>query len=217
MHGLPEAIVVEIDNAKWQADPALPQGHLLLRPVRRTWKLDLEGNINVTRTGFEMVPDFAGTAHSFTGATLEAASMDLLSLMTHATLAQALAAYCSLSRVRTADTAIITQPFSPALFRQGPQPGPHLLMQFHRERWDAEQLRDAWRQTMRHQTEARAPQASDEMGVDDPEKDTLVHRGKRGHPLERLRFRCCMCREERRRSNKAIMSPRIHPIPRKVQ
>ena len=38
----------------------------------------------------------------------------------------------SLSRVEMADNFLLAQPFQPMLFRQGPQPGPRLLIEFLR-------------------------------------------------------------------------------------
>ena len=53
-------------------------------------------------------------------------------------------AYINISRVEKADGLLIAQPFAPMLFRQGPLPGPTLLMEFLRGNLKEEDLQRAW-------------------------------------------------------------------------
>ena len=57
---------------------ALPPGVYPLKPVFRPWHLDKAGNNRIRRFGFQLVPDFSGTAHSYVGYTLKAALADCL-------------------------------------------------------------------------------------------------------------------------------------------
>ena len=51
---------------------ALPPGVYPLKPVFRPWHLDKAGNNRIRRFGFQLVPDFSGTAHSYVGYTCQA-------------------------------------------------------------------------------------------------------------------------------------------------
>ncbi len=53
--------------------------------------------------------------------------------------------YCILSRVQSADGLLIAQPYAPMLFRQGPLPGPHLLMEVLRGNLPGTELEAAWK------------------------------------------------------------------------
>ena len=126
----PLFLYVEIPGATWQFRKHLPKGVYPLKPVYRPWHLDKAGNNRIRRFGFQLVPDFSGTAHSYTGYTLEAALTDVLSWTTTPTREHMLRGYCTLSRTCTAETLLVMQPFAPMLFRQGELPGPHLMMEF---------------------------------------------------------------------------------------
>ena len=95
--------------------------------------------------GFQLVPDFSGTAHSYVGHTLKAASADCLAWDTTATRDHMLRAYCTMSRTCTAKTLLVMQPFAPMLFRQGELPGPHLMMEFWHGRLAAADVEAAWK------------------------------------------------------------------------
>jgi hypothetical protein len=69
---------------------------------------------------------------------------DCLGLADTPRLEDALKAYVSCSRVRKADDLLIVQPFHPALFMLGEQPGPTLLMSFQRGDLSPAELRAAW-------------------------------------------------------------------------
>jgi hypothetical protein len=45
----------------------------ILKPVRRLWYVDKGSTLGVSRFGFEILPDFGGTAHGYCGSTLQAA------------------------------------------------------------------------------------------------------------------------------------------------
>ena len=49
-----------------------------LKPVFTPWHLDKAGNNRIRRFGFQLVPDFSGTAHSYVGYILKAALADCL-------------------------------------------------------------------------------------------------------------------------------------------
>ena len=70
-----------------------------LRAVPKEWSLDGKGNVPITRYGFCIVPDFAGTAHYYCGATLKAAIGDLLHWWRTATKDDAQRAYIIKSRI----------------------------------------------------------------------------------------------------------------------
>ena len=94
----------------------------------RMWSLDAAGSMKVLRYGFNLVPDFGGTAHAYCGTTLDACIGDLLSWHQMPRREDALKAYIIKSRVRKAERLILAQPYSPHLFRQGVLIGPDLLL-----------------------------------------------------------------------------------------
>ena len=89
--------------------------------------MDGQGNVPITRYGFCIVPDFAGTAHYYCGTSLDAEIGDLLHWWRTPTKDDALKSYIIKSRVKQNENLLITQPYSPHLFRQGVLPGPDLL------------------------------------------------------------------------------------------
>ena len=101
-----------------------------VEPVTRSWSPDSAGNVQVNRRGFHVVPDFAGTIHSFVGATLLAAMLDCLHFSRTPGREDMLKGYLGISRVVDKEGLLIVQPYHPMLFRQGALPGPELLMQF---------------------------------------------------------------------------------------
>ena len=94
--------------------------------------------------GYPLVPSFSGTAHSFTGATLNRAIDDCLQLTNTPTRDDMTKSYVCLSRVRQAQDLLLAQPFSPALFRQGAIVGAQLLLQTLCGVLPEAQLRDEW-------------------------------------------------------------------------
>ena len=88
--------------------------------------------VKARRFGYSLVPDLAGTAHMYQGATLPAAVVHLLAVDHKPRMSDMMAAYVQSSRVRTKETLLIVEPFSPALLCQGPPAGPRILLQMLR-------------------------------------------------------------------------------------
>ena len=86
--------------------------------VTRSWSPDRAGNVHVYRKGFQCVPNFSGTIHSFVGASLDAAMLDCLHFAKTPTREDMLKAYLGISRVRTKEGLLIVQPYHPMLFRR---------------------------------------------------------------------------------------------------
>ena len=122
LEAFPQYLRIQLSNANSENNvPSLFD----LRPCRRTWR---DGNIEIHRTGFQLAPDFAGTAHQYCGATVGACKGDLLHWTMTPTLDSFLRAYIIRSRVKRADDMLIIQPYNPNLFRQPDLPGPTLLL-----------------------------------------------------------------------------------------
>ena len=166
----PRKLYVLIPDAKWKYSPSLPDGVYPLKPVFRPWHLDKAGKCRIRRFGFQLVPDFSGTAHSYVGYTLKAALADCLAWDATPTRDHMLRAYCTMSRTCTAKTLLVMQPFAPMLFRQGELPGPHLIMEFWRGHLAAEDVQDAWKTAESSQTKAKVR-------------------------LEEVLWPCCICKE----------------------
>ena len=136
---------------EWVVDAKLGKGVYPLKPVFRHWTRDKDGYAKVRRKGFQLVPDFSGTAHSYTGYTMDAAIADCLPWNRTTKREDMLRAYICVSRVRTADDVLIIQPYSPWLFRQGEVLGPHLLMEFWRGNLTEQQVARAWQRDKKKQ------------------------------------------------------------------
>ena len=95
----PRKLYVQIPGATWKYSNALPPGVYPLKPVFRPWHLDKAGKNRIRRFGFQLVPDFSGTAHSYVGYTLKAALADCLSWDATPTRDHMLRAYCTMSRM----------------------------------------------------------------------------------------------------------------------
>ena len=93
---------------------------------------------------------------------------DCLGLTDTPRLEDALKAYVSCSRVRTANDLVIVQPFHPALFMLGEQPGPTLLMSFQRGDLTQNELRAAWKEAERRQKALDAPTAGPQVSATRP-------------------------------------------------
>ena len=96
--------------------------------------LGVEQSTLVKRTGYTLLPDYACTAHMVQGMALTSALADCGDALDNPALKDMLAAYVALSRVRQADGLLLPRAFSRFLFRQGPPPGPHCLMNLLRAR-----------------------------------------------------------------------------------
>ena len=125
----PLRLLIEVPSA----NDKLPLTHgfkiYSLKLSVKQWCLDAGNKVRVRRFGFPLVPDFGGTAHAYCGDTVPAVLGDLMKWNHIPTLDNALRAYIIMSRVRDISNILLAQPYSPGLFRQGVQPGPHLLRQ----------------------------------------------------------------------------------------
>ena len=131
---LPACIYVQFEGATWRVHQNLPQGVFPLKAVKRTWTVNAQTEAKATRKGYQLLPDFACTAHMVQGTTLLALIADCGDVMDNPLLKDMLAAYVALSRVRAAHGLLLLRAFSRNLFRQGPPPGPHCLMKILRAR-----------------------------------------------------------------------------------
>ena len=118
---------------------------LRLKPEYKIWSRDKALNAKVRRKGFEVVPDFGGTAHAYCGESLEVATGDLLEWHRRPSHESMLRAYIIKSRVRDVANLLIVQPFSPVLFRQGVLPGPDLLLRRQRREITVKELKRLWK------------------------------------------------------------------------
>ena len=130
---LPKILFLQMETPLKKPYPGLPstlpENCFPMRPVNVWWILDAAENIDVQRRGFPIVPNFSTTIHSATGRTLDTAIVDLGNMVSKASFDFAMRGYIALSRVRKAHDLLLAQAFNPALFRQGPQPFPTLLLQ----------------------------------------------------------------------------------------
>ena len=98
-----------------------------VKVAKKTWFVDENRMcpvLRVSRTQTPVGPDYARTAYSTQGLTLDAAIVDLcFDENTDPTTA-----YIAMSRVRCADDILIMQAFNIDIFRQGIPIGPAMLM-----------------------------------------------------------------------------------------
>ena len=119
---------------------------LRLKPEYKIWSRDRALNARVRRKGFEVVPDFGGTAHAYCGENLKIATGDLLEWDRYPTLDSMLQAYIIKSRVSSVENLLIVQPYSLALFNQGVLPGPDLLLRKQRGEISLRELQRLWKE-----------------------------------------------------------------------
>ena len=141
----PKALLIEVPTANEQLQAVEGRKIYVLTMKVRTWSLDKHHTVFVKRYGFPLIPDFGGTAHAYCGDTLDAVIGDLLPWSQIPTLDLALRAYIIKSRVRDSSQLLLAQPYSPMLFRQGVQPGPHLLHEVLSGRLTPAEAEKAWK------------------------------------------------------------------------
>ena len=129
---LPRCLFLKVEGATWQIDAKLGPGVFPLFPVIRSWELNAETSAQIKRRGFTWVPDFASTAFMIQGATLKAGLADCGDVTDDVGSSEAMTEYVILSRLQSAAGLLLLRAFSPALFRQGEPPGPHVLLKFLR-------------------------------------------------------------------------------------
>ena len=122
----PTALLVKFDGAEWVLGDLDP-GVYPVKVQKKDWYVDSDSpkpKIKVTREQVGIGPDYARTAYSTQGLTLDAALVDLcFSDETNPTTA-----YVALSRVRGADDVLIIQDFDIEPFQQGIPVGPKWLL-----------------------------------------------------------------------------------------
>ena len=128
----PKAPIVEFANAEWILEGMCEAGTYLVKVAKKAWFVDENRMcpvLRVSRTQTPVGPDYARTAYSTQGLTLDAAIVDLcFDENTHPTTA-----YIAMSRVRCADDISIMQAFNINIFRQGIPFGPAVLMNHLRD------------------------------------------------------------------------------------
>ena len=124
----PDMIYLKFENAKWRVHGDLEQGVFPMKVTGKVWNISENTKMKAKRLGFQIVPDFGQTAHSVQGASLSAVIVDCFEVDHCSKPTDMLAGYIGLSRVKTKEALLISQPFSPALFCNGQPPGPEILM-----------------------------------------------------------------------------------------
>ena len=132
LQGMPKCLFIQVEGATWTQQPGLPAGVACIRPVQQQWQLAADSKASVLRRGFPVACDYAGTAHSFMGATLSACTLDLGFWDSAPSRDAQLSAYMCLSRVHGEDLCV-SRPFSPNLLSQGDLIGPRTLLEVHRQ------------------------------------------------------------------------------------
>ena len=154
LNRLPRALHLKVLGATKHLHSTIGEGILRLTPEYKIWSRDGKGNAKVRRRGFQVVPDFGGTAHAYCGDSLDTAIGDLLEWDCKPTLDAMQRAYIIKSRVRDASGLAIVQPYSPALFRQGVLPGPALLLQRQKGEISKAELKAAWKKSEKPEEDA---------------------------------------------------------------
>ena len=97
---MPTTLFFELTDGALKMDwPDLPPKWFPLKAESCTWSLDHANNINITRRGFALVPDFSTTIHSATGRTLTSSIVDLDDFAAKPNPSATMKAYIALSRL----------------------------------------------------------------------------------------------------------------------
>ena len=94
----PKALYVRREKQAFEKDANRQHEVQRVEIAHRSWSPDAAGNVKVRRTGFQLVPNFAGTIHSFVGATLQEGILDCLHFTRTPTRDDMLKAYLGISR-----------------------------------------------------------------------------------------------------------------------
>ena len=140
---LPACLFVRFPGAEWTIDEKLGVG--VLPVYQKTCYWDRAPGASVRRTGFPIVPNLGGTAHSFTGTTLKSAILDLLDPTRTPRFDDVPKSYVGISRIRNILHLLLAQPLAPCLFRMGPQPGPSLLLRWLEGNMSEDELEQEWK------------------------------------------------------------------------
>ena len=152
--GMASAAVASATREVWLTRPRRPHPDLelisgrriyVLRPVWKPWYKDGDARqVQISRCGFPLAPDFGGTAHAYCGFSLDSCIGDLLNWWDKPNRETSVRGYIINSRIRNADNLMIARPYSPELFRQGPPAGPHYLLQVLRGMMTREEAAKEW-------------------------------------------------------------------------
>ena len=113
----PKALYIEMVNP--HPDLELIDGRRIyvLRQLWKPWYKDGDTRqVQISRCGFPLIPDFGSTAHAYCGFSLDACIGDLLDWWDKPTRETSVRGYIINSRIRTADRLIIARPYSPEPF-----------------------------------------------------------------------------------------------------
>ena len=135
---MPEMFFLEFENVKWTIHKDLGRGVYPLRPTTRIWTVNERTSIKARRKGFQLVPDYGQTAHSEQGASEPAAIVDCLPVDHICKKTDSISSYIGLTRIKKKEALLISEPFSPALFRQGGAEGPEMLMEVLKRKIDTD-------------------------------------------------------------------------------
>jgi len=117
----PVALYVEMVNPHPDLELISGRRIYILRQVWKPWYKDGDARqVQISRCGFPLAPDFGGTAHAYCGFSLDACIGDLLDWWDKPNRETAVRGYIINSRIRSADNLMIARPYSPSLFRLGP-------------------------------------------------------------------------------------------------
>ena len=130
----PDLVYLKFEGATWTVHKDLGRGIYPLKATGKIWTVNEKTSIKARRKGFQIVPDFGQTAHSMQGASLEAVIVDCLQADHVCKMTDMLTSYIGLSRVKSKEALLISEPFSPVLFCQGKAIGPETVMKvLHRK------------------------------------------------------------------------------------
>ena len=135
---VPLCIFCKFEGATWVVDERLGAGVWPLYPVERTWTLNEAVGAKITRKGFTLLPDYAGTAFMIQGATLAAGIADCGDIQDYGGLSELMTTYVILSRVKSADGLLLLRAFCQNTFQMGALPGPYCLLKLLRRRFQAQ-------------------------------------------------------------------------------
>jgi len=142
-----------------------------VKPSKKSWYVDSNRRhpvLRVNRSQLPVGPDYARTAYSTQGLTLDAAMVDLC----FDESADAATAYVALSRVRSADDILIMQPFTLDLFQKGMPIGPRLLLKKLR----GECIEEDIEEHLQSERESKAQEAEDKQNAIDAKHEDRIGR-----------------------------------------
>ena len=141
---MPKEIFVRIEKATWIWSKDLGPGVIGVKPTAVIWHTDPKDKVGVRKRGFQIAPDFSGTAHAFAGASLKSVLIDILEWHRKPSKDDQISAYMCVSRIQHIDDLCIMQPYAPTLFQQGELDGPDLLLRFLRGDVPLRNLQREW-------------------------------------------------------------------------